>query len=60
MNEGLPGLGSQSAGFGHVGEAGSCYAKMAQVLQRAGEVRDNVGGDSINVKKYVKEIAIMV
>ena len=30
---------------------------MARVLQRAGEVRDNVEVGSINVEKYVKELA---
>ncbi len=29
---------------------------MARVLLRAGEVRDNVEAESINVEKYVKEI----
>ncbi len=30
------------------------------MLQRAGEVRGHVEGNSINVGKYVKEIAIMI
>ena len=33
---------------------------MARVLVRAGEVRDNVEAVSINVEKYVKEIAALV
>ena len=58
---GHPRLGaSPNAGFGHVGEAGACYAKMAQVLQRAGEVRDHVERDAIKRQKYVRETAIMV
>ncbi len=33
---------------------------MARVFLRAGEVRDNVEADSINVEKYVKEIAALL
>ena len=36
-------------GVGHVGEAGACYRTMARVLVRAGEVRDNVEGESVHV-----------
>ncbi len=65
MSGGPPGLGGSNdggvgGGFGHVGEAGACYAKMAQVLHRAGEIRDNVEVVSINVEKYVKEIATLM
>ncbi len=65
MSGGPPGIGGSSdggigGGFGHVGESGACYAKMAQVLQRAGEVRDNVEVGSIIGEKCVKEIAIMM
>ncbi len=52
--------GGVGGGFGHVGEAGLCYAKMARVLQPAGEVHDTVEADSINVEKYVKESAALV
>ena len=44
--------GGVGGGFGHVGEAGACYSTMARVVLRAGEVRDNVDADSINVEKY--------
>ncbi len=65
MSGGPPGRGGLSGGgaergFGHVGEAGACYSPMARGMLRAGEVRDNVEGDSINVEKYVKEIASLV
>ncbi len=33
---------------------------MVRVFPRAGEVRDNVEADSINVEKYVKEIAALL
>ena len=38
----------------------SVKQEMARVLFRAGEVRDNVEADSINVEKYVKEIATLM
>ena len=33
---------------------------MGWVLQRAGEIKDNVEADSINVEKYVRELAAVV
>ena len=63
---GPPGLsggatgGGDDGGFGHVGEAGARYSTMARVLLCTGEVRDHVEADSINVEKYVKEIAALV
>ncbi len=45
---------------GHIGETGACSSAMAWVLLHAGEVRDNVEADSINVEKCVKEIAALV
>ena len=59
---GAQGLGGATGdeGFGHVGEAGARYSTMATVLLRAGEVRDNVEAKSINVEKYVKEIAALL
>ena len=63
---GPPGLsggvtgGGDDGGFGHVGEAGARYNTMARVVLRAGKDRDNVEADSINVEKYVKEIAALV
>jgi hypothetical protein len=61
MSGGLPGLGGSNDGvFGHVGEAGHCYARMAKVLQGAGEVCDKVAADLINVEKNVEKIASLV
>ena len=65
---GPPGFGGSSvgggsipySGFGHVGTAGRCYTRMARVYLRAGEVRDNVENDQLNIKKYVKEIAAVM
>ncbi len=57
---GLRGTNGGGGGFGHVREAGVCYATMAKVLQRAGAVRGNVEMNSINVEKYIKEIATLV
>ena len=51
---GSNGANGSYAGFGHVGEAGACYTTMARVFTRAGEVRDHVEADGINVEKYVK------
>ncbi len=56
----MAGVGPPTFGFGHVGEAGACYAKMAQALRHAEGVRDNVEGDSINVARCVKEVTIMI
>ncbi len=49
------GLGGSTSysGFDYVGDAERCYT---QVLIRAGEVRDNVENDQLNIQKYVKEI----
>ncbi len=52
--------GSVSGGYGHVGEAAACYSTMARVMQRVGDVRDHVEAVSVNVEKYVKEIAVLV
>ncbi len=67
MSGGPPGLGCVGVnggngefGFGHVGDAGACYTNMGWVLQRAGEIKDNVEADSINVEKYVRELAAVV
>ncbi len=54
---GLRGSTGGSEGFGAVGEAGACYNTMACLMIWAGEVRDSVEADSINVEKYVKELA---
>ncbi len=51
--------GGAEGGFGHVGEAGACYSTMARVMLCAGERRDNVEADSINVVKYVEETAAL-
>ncbi len=59
MNDGRPpGLGGSldggvGGGFGHLGEAGLCYTKMAREVQRAGDVYDNVD-------EHVREIAALV
>ena len=58
-----PGLGGStggSGGFGHVGEVGAFCSTKARILQRAGEVRDNVEADSVNVEKYFKELAALM
>ncbi len=48
------------SGFGHVGDAGRCYAQLARTFLCAGEVGDNVEQDSVNVEKYVKELASLL
>ena len=63
---GPPGLGGSSSGaiaysgFGHVGAAGRCYTHLAQVYLRAGEVRDAVENDQLNIEKCVKEVAALL
>ncbi len=46
-------------GFGDVGEAAVRFQKMARAVRRLGEIRDKVEADSINVEKYLKELAVM-
>jgi hypothetical protein len=50
-----PGLG----GFGAVGDAPQCYAELIKVISRVEEIAVHVETDSVNVEKYVKEVALM-
>ncbi len=52
-----PGLAAQ--GFEDVGETSACFQRMAMAMKRLGKIRDNVETDSINVEKYLKELAIV-
>ncbi len=52
-----PGL--DDGGFDDVGEAAVCFQTMAKAMRRLGEIRDNVESDSINVDRYLKELAFM-
>ncbi len=51
-----PGLAD--GGFGDVGEAAVCFQTMTNIMRRLGEIRDNAEYDSINVEKYLRELAI--
>ena len=63
---GPPGLGGATgtigatsySGFGHVGDAGRCYSQLARTFLRAGEVRDRIEQDSVNVENYLKEMTV--
>ncbi len=46
-------------GFGDVGDANVCFQRMAKAIERMGEIRDNMVADSIDVEKYVKELAVV-
>ncbi len=55
---GIP-RGLAEGGFGDVGEANMCSQRMARAMKRLGDIRDNVEGDSINMEKYLKELAVV-
>ncbi len=65
---GPPGFGGSTAGggsipysgFGLVGTATRCFAQLARVYLRAGEVPDVVENDSLNMQRDVKEIASLL
>ncbi len=57
MSEFQPGL--DDGGFGDAREAAVCFQTMARTMRRLGEIRDNVEVDSINVEKYLKELAVV-
>jgi hypothetical protein len=52
-----PGL--DDGGFDDVGEAAVCFQTMAGTMRRLGKIRDDVEADSINLEKYLKELAMV-
>ena len=52
-----PGLAE--GGFEDVGEASMFFQRLAEAMKRLGRIRDNVETDSINVDKYLKELAVV-
>ncbi len=50
--------GFVEGGVGDVGEANVCFQKMAKTMRRLGKIRDNAEADSIDVEKYLKEVAV--
>ncbi len=55
--QGPPGLGGGVGGFGEVGQAAFNYQEMVKGMKRPKDIENNMEKDSINMRKYVKELS---
>ena len=55
--EELPGVFGERRGFGEVGDSGACFDRVVKCMKRLKEIEENVESDTLNLEKYVKELA---
>ena len=51
------GLFNERRGFGDVGDSALCYDRVVKGMKRLKDIEENVESDTLNLEKYVKEMA---